>query len=76
MGIDGSYTCGEHSIVFKLVKSLSCIPATNITLGVTHTQIIKNNKVKNKGRKTDKERERGRERVKMGERRQGLERRG
>ena len=36
--MDGSYTCGEHSIMCKLVKSLSCTPETNETLCVSYTQ--------------------------------------
>ena len=43
MGTDGSYTCGEHSIMYKLVKSLSCTPETNVTLCVNYTQIKREN---------------------------------
>ena len=33
-GTDGSYACGEQSIMYELVKSSCCIPETNITLCV------------------------------------------
>ena len=36
---DGSHTCGEHSIMYKLVQSLSCTPETNVTLCVNYTRI-------------------------------------
>lgn len=26
----GSHTCGEHSITYRLVQSLSCTPDTNV----------------------------------------------
>ena len=39
MVTDGSYTNGEHSIIYKLVESLCCTPETNVTLYVTYTQI-------------------------------------
>ena len=45
---DGSYTWGERSIMFKLVESLCCTPAMNVTLCVNDTQ-IKKNKEKKKG---------------------------
>ena len=38
MGTDGSYTCGEYSIIYKLIKSLCCAPETNVTLPVNYTQ--------------------------------------
>ena len=41
---DGSYTCGEHSIMYKPVKSLSCITDPNATLCAT-TLKLKNNKI-------------------------------
>lgn len=36
---DTSYTCSEHSIMDKLVKSLSCTPETNVIWHVNYTQI-------------------------------------
>lgn len=36
---DGSYTCGEHSIIYRVVESLCCTPETNETLCVNYTQI-------------------------------------
>ena len=36
---DGSYVCGEHSIMDRVVKSLHCIPETNVTLSVGYTSI-------------------------------------
>ena len=38
MGTDDSYTRGEHSIMHKLVKSLSCTPESNVTLCVAYNQ--------------------------------------
>lgn len=32
MGTDGSYTCSQQNVIYKLVQSLSCTPATNVTL--------------------------------------------
>ena len=32
------YSWGEHGIVYKLIKSLSCTPETNVTLCVTYVQ--------------------------------------
>lgn len=34
-------TCGEHSIMYKLIKSLYCIPETYVTLCVKYTQTFK-----------------------------------
>ena len=31
-GSEGSYTCGEQSVIYKLVTSLSRTPETNVTL--------------------------------------------
>ena len=31
MVTDGSYACGEQSIIFREVESLSCIPETTVT---------------------------------------------
>jgi len=36
---DGSYTCGEHNITYRLIESLCCIPETNVTLCVDYTSI-------------------------------------
>ena len=33
-GADGSYICVEHSITYREVESLCCIPSTNVTLCV------------------------------------------
>ena len=38
MGTGGSCTCGEHSIIHKLVKSLFGTPETNKTLYVNYTK--------------------------------------
>ena len=37
----GSYSCGEHSITYRLVRSLCCTPETNIALYVTCTSVRK-----------------------------------
>jgi len=34
MVTDGSYTCGEHSTMYRLVESLCCTCETNVTLCV------------------------------------------
>ena len=47
IGTDGSCTCGEHGIMYKLVKSFSGTPETNVTSCVNYTQKQKNKK-KNK----------------------------
>jgi len=36
MGTDGSYTGGEHSIMYKLVESLGYTPETNVILYVNY----------------------------------------
>lgn len=36
MVTDGSYTCGERGINYRLVESLCCTPASNIALCVNH----------------------------------------
>ena len=46
VGTDG--TCGEQNKMYKLFESLSCTPASGVTLGVNYIQIKKNNKKKNK----------------------------
>ena len=38
---DGSYACGEHSITFRDVESLCCIPETKVMLRVNYTQFFK-----------------------------------
>lgn len=35
---DSSYACGEHSIMYRLVESLSCTTETNVTFSVNSTQ--------------------------------------
>lgn len=30
MGTDGHYTCGDHTVVCKLVESLCCTPDINV----------------------------------------------
>lgn len=39
MARDGSYSCGEHSIMYKRVEFLCCTPKTNVTLCVSYIQI-------------------------------------
>ena len=39
MVTDGSYVCGEHSIMYRDVESLSCTPEDKIILCVNYTQI-------------------------------------
>ena len=54
MVIDGSYTCGKHSIKNTFAELLSwCTPETNVTLCVKYTSM----------RETERERERERERI-------------
>jgi len=36
-----SYTCGEHSITYRLVESLCCTPETNTIFCVNYTSIKK-----------------------------------
>ena len=36
--MDGSYTSGEHSIMFEFVESVCCTPETNVTLFVNYTK--------------------------------------
>jgi len=38
-----SYTCGEHSIIYRVVGSLCCTPETNVTLCQRYFKIIINN---------------------------------
>ena len=38
---DDTYTCGEHSITYKLVELLCCAPETNVTLYVNYIQDFK-----------------------------------
>lgn len=42
----GSYTCGEHSVRYREVKSLCCTPATTVTLCVHYTQKKRKDKEK------------------------------
>ena len=39
MGTDGRYSCGEHSMMYRVVESLCRPPETNVTLRVNYTQI-------------------------------------
>ena len=41
MVTDGSYTCSEHSITYRVVQSLCCTPETNVTLYVNDMSIKK-----------------------------------
>ena len=41
MVTDGSCTCGEHSITYRVVESLCCTPEANLTLCVNYTSIKK-----------------------------------
>ena len=38
---DGSYPCGEHSIMGRVFESLCCTHETNVTLCVNYTSIKK-----------------------------------
>ena len=42
------YTCGEHWVMYRIVRSLCCAPKTSIPLYVNYTSIIK---IKKKWRK-------------------------
>ena len=46
MVTDGSYTGGEHSVIYKLVESICCTPETNVTLCVNYTQFFNLNFIK------------------------------
>ena len=48
MGQVVSSTCGEHSIMYKLLKSPSCTPEINTILHANYTQIKR--KKEKKGR--------------------------
>lgn len=48
MVTDGGYTCGECSIMYRVVESLCCTLETNITLCFKYIQII----IKKKQNKT------------------------
>lgn len=39
MVTDGSYACGEYSIMYRVVKILHCTPETNVILYVNYTAI-------------------------------------
>lgn len=41
MIIDGSNACGEHSIPYRQVESLCCIPETKLTLCTSFIEIKK-----------------------------------
>ena len=43
MVTDGIYTCGKHSIMYRLVKSLCCTPENNVRMYVNYNQIKKIN---------------------------------
>lgn len=43
---EGNYTCGGHSIMYKLIKPLTCITEPNVTLCVKYIQIKKINEIK------------------------------
>ena len=43
MVTEGSFTCGEHNIKYRLAESVSCTPETNVTLCVNYTSIEKKN---------------------------------
>ena len=36
---DWSHTCGEHSIMYKVVEELCCMPETSVTLCVNYTSM-------------------------------------
>ena len=38
MGTDGSYACGEQDTTYRILDSLYCTPATNVTFRVNYTQ--------------------------------------
>lgn len=41
---DRCYTCREHSIIYRLVESLACTPASNVTC--VNNSSLKHNKIK------------------------------
>lgn len=41
MVTDGSYVCGEHSIIYRLRESLCCLPETYVILCVSYTSVFK-----------------------------------
>lgn len=41
MGMDGSYTCGEWSIMCRLTESLYCIPEAKVMLSGNNASIKK-----------------------------------
>ena len=45
MVTDGRYNCGEHSITYRVVKSLSYTPETNVTFFVNYSSRKKNVKI-------------------------------
>lgn len=44
----GSHTCGGRGVVYRVIKSLCCIPETKITICVHHTSLKIRIKTKNK----------------------------
>lgn len=44
MVIDGSHTCGEYRIVYRVAELLCCVPENNVTSYVNYTQIMKKRK--------------------------------
>ena len=51
----GDYTCGEHQVMHKTVKSTCCTPETNVTLYVNYTSIKKANGASVKQNKINKQ---------------------
>ena len=51
MVTDGSYTCGEHSIMYIVVESLCFMPETHVTLYINYISITKNPNVYDMGLK-------------------------
>lgn len=41
MVTDGSYVCGQHSVLYKPIKAACCTPATHVTRCVNNTHITK-----------------------------------
>jgi len=42
MGTDGNHTCGEHSIMYRVVESICCTPETKVRLCVNYPEFFKN----------------------------------
>ena len=45
MGTGGKLTCGDHFVMYIIVKSPCCTPETNIILCVNYTSIKKERKI-------------------------------